>query len=136
MFCAIFNFQTRSREIPDIICVADLGVWKSQKMIVPNYDNGKGLKGNYVMSGYIASDNKEEFFTPVGSCVFDLLQNIAWRYPSVRDIVTYMRKLNISGSGSGYSRPWEWSILSEETQENIYRLKNGGFWNEWGMVID
>ena len=34
-----------------------------------------------------------------------------------------MRKLNISGSGSGYSRPWEWSILSEETQENIYRLK-------------
>ncbi len=49
-------------------------------MIVPNYDNGKGLKGNYVMSGYIASDNKEEFFTPVGSCVFDLLQNIAWRY--------------------------------------------------------
>lgn len=65
-----------------------------------------------------------------------LTQNIAWRYPSVRDIVTYMRKLNISGSGSGHSRPWEWSILSEETQENIYRLKNGGFWNEWGMVID
>ena len=130
------KYVTHPREIPDIICVADLGVWKSQKMIVPNYDNGKGLKGNYVMSGYIASDNKEEFFTPVGSCVFDLLQNIAWRYPSVRDIVTYMRKLNISGSGSGYSRPWEWSILSEETQENIYRLKNGGFWNEWGMVID
>ena len=47
---------THPREIPDIICVADLGVWKSQKMIVPNYDNGKGLKGNYVMSGYIASD--------------------------------------------------------------------------------
>ena len=116
------KYVTHPREIPDIICVADLGVWKSQKMIVPNYDNGKGLKGNYVMSGYIASDNKEEFFTPVGSCVFDLLQNIAWRYPSVRDIVTYMRKLNISGSGSGYSRPWEWSILSEETQENIYRL--------------
>lgn len=130
------KYVTHPREIPDIICVADLGVWKSQKMIVPNYDNGKGLKGNYVMSGYIASDNKEEFFTSVGSCVFDLLQNIAWQYPSVRDIVTYMRKLNISGSGSGYSRPWEWSILSEETQENIYRLKNGGFWNEWGMVID
>ena len=32
-------------EIPDIICVADLGVWKSQKMIVPNYDNGKGAQG-------------------------------------------------------------------------------------------
>ena len=122
-------------EIPDIICVADLGVWKSQKMIVPNYDNGKGLKGNYVMSGYIASDNKEEFFTPVGACVFDLLQKIAWRYPSARDIVTYMRKLNIFSSGSGYSRPWEWNVLSEETQKNIYKLKNGGFWDEWGMVI-
>lgn len=104
-------------------------------MIVPNYDNGKGLKGNYVMSGYIASDNKEEFFTPVGACVFYLLQNIAWRYPSVRDIVTYMRKLNISGGGIGYSRPWEWTTLSEETREKIYMLKNGGFWNEWGMAI-
>ena len=69
-------------------------------MIVPNYDNGKGLKGNYVMSGYIASDNKEEFLLLQVHVFFDLLQNIAWRYPSVRDIVTYMRKLNISGSGS------------------------------------
>lgn len=129
------KYVTHPREIPDIICVADLGVWKSQKMIVPNYDNGKGLKGNYVMSGYIALDNKEEFFTPVGACVFDLLQKIAWRYPSARDIVTYMRKLNIFSSGSGYSRPWEWNVLSEETQKNIYKLKNGGFWDEWGMVI-
>lgn len=71
----------------------------------------------------------------MGACVFDLLQKIAWRYPSVRDIVTYMGKLNIFGSGSGYSRPWEWSALSEETQKNIYKLKNGGFWDEWGMVI-
>lgn len=36
-------------------------------MIVPNYDNGKGLKGNFVMSGYVVSDNKEEFFAPVGA---------------------------------------------------------------------
>ena len=88
------------------------------------------------MSAYIASDNEEEFFTPVGACVFNLLQNIAWRYPSVRDIVTYMRKLNISGAGKGYIRPWKWSILSEETLRNMYKLKNGGFWDEWSMVID
>ena len=105
-------------------------------MIVPNYDNVKGLKGNFVMSGYVASDNKEEFFTPVGVCVFDLLQNIAWRYTSVRDIVTYMRKLNIFGNARGYARPWEWAILSEETRKNIYKLKNGGFLDEWSMVID
>lgn len=130
------KYITHPREIPDIICVADLGVWKSQKMIVPNYDNVKGLKGNFVMSGYVASDNKEEFFTPVGVCVFDLLQNIAWRYSSVRDIVTYMRKLNIFGNARGYARPWEWAILSEETRKNIYKLKNGGFLDEWSMVID
>lgn len=46
-----------------------------------------------------------------------------------------MRKLNISGGGRGYSRPWEWTTLSEETREKIYMLKNGGFWNEWGMAI-
>ena len=130
------KYITHPREIPDIICVADLGVWKSQKMIVPNYDNVKGLKGNFVMSGYVASDNKEEFFTPVGVCVFDLLQNIEWRYSSVRDIVTYMRKLNIFGNARGYARPWEWAILSEETRKNIYKLKNGGFLDEWSMVID
>lgn len=39
------KYITHPREIPDIICVADLGVWKSEKMIVPNYDNGKGLSG-------------------------------------------------------------------------------------------
>lgn len=104
-------------------------------MIAPNYDNGKGLKGNYVMSGYIASDNKEEAFTPVGACVFELLQNIAWRYPSVREIVTYMRKLNVSDSGRGYMRLWELSTLPEEKQKNICKLKNDRFWNEWGMVI-
>ncbi len=75
------------------------------------------------MSGYIASDNKEEFFTPVGACVFDLLQKIAWRYPSVRDIVTYMGKLNIFGSGSGYSRPWEWNVLSEENTKKYIQVK-------------
>ena len=30
----------------------------------------------------------------------------------------------------------EGNIDWEETQKNIYKLKNGGFWNEWGMVID
>ena len=38
------KYITHPREIPDIICVADLGVWKSQKMIVPNYDNVKGFR--------------------------------------------------------------------------------------------
>ena len=27
----------------------------------------------------------------------------------------------------------EW-YYTEETQKNIYKLKNGGFWDEWGMV--
>ncbi len=53
-----------------------------------------------------------------------------------RDIVTYMRKLNIFGNARGYARPWEWAILSEETRKNIYKLKNGGFLDEWSMVID
>lgn len=74
------------------------------------------------MSGDIASDNKEEVFTPVDACIFELLQNIAWRYPSVRDIVTYMRKLNVSGRDRGYMWSWEWSTLSAETQK-IYVSK-------------
>lgn len=32
-------------------------------------------------------------------------------------------------------RPWNFDVLAKETQKNLYLLQNGGFWNEWGMVI-
>lgn len=129
------KYITHPIEMPDIICVADVGVWRTRKMIVPNYSDGRNLKGNFVMSSYVASDGSEDFYTPVGAFIFDLLQHIAWQYPSVRDIVSYMRKLNLSGAGKGKMRPWNFDILSEETLKNLYQLKNGGFWNEWGMTI-
>lgn len=87
------------------------------------------------MSAYVASDGIEDFYTPVGAYIFDFLENIAWQYSSVRDIVTYMRKLNLSGAGQGKMRPWSFDVLSEETCKKIYQLQNGGFWNEWEMVI-
>lgn len=136
---AIYEFDskyiTHPKEMPDIVCVADVGVWKTQKLITFDYSNGRGLDGDLVMSSYIASNSNEEFYTPVGTCVFNLLQHMAWQYPSIRDIVSYMRKLNLSGAGRGKMRPWNFDILSEETRSNLHQLQNGGFWNEWGMVI-
>lgn len=136
---AIYEFDkkyiTHPIEMPDIICVADVGVWKTRKMIVPNYSNGENLNGNFVMSTYVASDGPEDFYTPVGAYIFNFLENIAWQYSNVRDIVSYMRKLNLSGTGKGKMRTWSFDVLTEETQNNLYLLQNGGFWNEWGMVI-
>lgn len=136
---AIYEFDeryiTHPIEMPDIICVADVGVWKTQKMIVPNYSNGRNFNGNFVMSTYVASDGYEDFYTPAGAYIFDFLENIAWQYPSVRNIVSYMRKLNLSGAGKGKMRLWSFDILTEDTRENLNLLQNGGFWNEWGMVI-
>lgn len=129
------KYITHPIEMPDIICVADVGVWKTQKGIIPKYSNEENLDGNFVMSTYIALDGREGFYTTIGAYIFDFLQNIAWNYPSARDIVSYMRKLNLSGEGKGKMRRWSLDILSEETRNNLYQLQNGGFWNEWGMAI-
>ena len=123
------------REMPDIVCVSDVGVWEANKAVLPGYTNGKDISGDYVMSAYCQSNGEEDFFTPVGAFIFDLLEFIAWQYPSVRNLVSYMRNLNLTGSGEGNMKLWNLDVLSPETRNNINKLVNGGFWNEWALVV-
>ena len=87
------------------------------------------------MGSYVKPDADELFYTPVGAMIFYLLEHIAWQYPSVRDIVSYMKKLNVSGGGTGIVRPWDLEVLSSDTRMNISKLQQGIPWNEWGMVL-
>lgn len=121
-------------EMPDIVCVADIGVWNAQKVIAMNYSS-EYITGDYVMSTYVAAEACENFYTPIGAFIFNLLDHIGWSYPSIRDLVSYMRKLNLNGAGSGYMRPWNLNVLSDETIKNLHLVENGGYWNEWGMVF-
>lgn len=136
---AIYEFDsqhiTHPREMPDTVCVADIGTWKTRKGVIPLQQMGERAEGNYVFGTYVKPDADDEFYTPVGAFIFDLLNHIAWQYPSVREIVTYMRSLALSGSGEGTARKWSMDLLSAETKSNLAQLHNGGFWNEWNMVL-
>ena len=62
-------------EMPDIVCVADIGVWNAQKVIAMNYSS-EYITGDYVMSTYVAAEACENFYTPVGAFIFNLFLTI------------------------------------------------------------
>lgn len=127
-------------QMPDIICVADLAVWSSARLVIPKqpklglpmYDHDT-VKTSYLET---TPSGEESLFTPVGAMVFHFLNYLAWDYPGLRNIVAYMRNLNVNGSERGIMREWDWSVFSKITNEMIRKrgLINGVYWNEWSMV--
>lgn len=134
-------FISQPREMPDIICVADLAVWKRMALIVPKQPGVEipRFNNDHIEAGYTVFDgaSNEDFYTPVGAMVFNMLNHLAWRNVGMRDIVSYMRKLNISGSGKGQTRTWGFDVFSEKTIKAMkyHEIINGGFWNEWNMIL-
>jgi hypothetical protein len=126
--------------MPEIICVADLAVWKTAKLIIPKQPDPVDSKSDHdsIRTGYIVTSKEDEssLYTPVGAMIFDLLNRLAWDHTGLRDIVSYMRRLNVSGSGQGHLREWTWDELSFFTKRDMQRrgLSQGSFWDEWGMV--
>lgn len=126
------------REMPDIICVADVATWRSCKFVIPPQpdETARGVTAeNRVISSYIEANAEEPDYTPVGSMIFSLLERLSWERCSLRDIVSYMQVLNVEGSGHGRSRFWPAAVLSEDTRTHLVNLENGGLWNEWNLYI-
>lgn len=122
-------------EMPDIVCVADVATWRSCKLVIPTQPDSEFYKDSAVRSTYIEANAEEDYYTPVGSMIFSLLEFLSWQHLSLRDIISYMRILHVEGSGHGTTRPWGMDVLSEETRNNIRCLKNGGLWDEWNLNI-
>lgn len=131
-------------QMPDVICVADLGVWKSVKIVIPPQSSFGDIKENRehgydrltVRTGYAVSDSESDLYTPVGAMVFQVLQNLSWKNIDLRNICNYMRKLGIEGTAHGKMKLWDPNnILTKELINQSFMLTNGGFWNEWSMMV-
>lgn len=109
-------------EMPDLICVSDLGTWNSMKIIVPPQENYERYKNLSVISSYgedSEDDEKLAFCTPVGSMIFTLLEYLSWEYTGLKSLVTYMKKLDIEGVKNGNLRQWSFDVLSEMTINSL-----------------
>ena len=122
-------------ETPDFICVSDLGTWSSIKLIVPPQENIESYKNLTVISSYGEDDETLNFYTPVGAMVFTLLEYLSWDYPGLRNLVTYMKKLDLEGVKNGNKRIWNADVLSETTINCLVFTKILGEWDENNLVV-
>ena len=122
-------------EMPELICVSNLGTWSSIKVIVPPQENYKNLS---VISSYgeDSDDDKTlDLYTPVGSMIFSLLEYLSWEYTGLRNLVSYMKKLNLEGVKDGNLRQWSADVLSRKTINTLDYTKIIGDWDENNLVI-
>jgi len=134
----------RPVELPDVICIADLGVWQGMRSLLPMASKpGRFSTADadrlQLISGYIGhlhkTENQAATFTPIGALLSVLFQRFAWKDPLMRDLESYLRLANILGTGVGAMRHWPADVLSKElvTALASRRLTNGVMFDEWSM---
>ena len=121
-------------EMPDLICVSDLRTWSSVKVIVPAQKNMGKYKELSVISSY-GEDAILDFYTPVGSMIFSLLEFLSWEYSGLRKLVSYLKNLNLEGEKNGNMRQWSADVLSEKTIRTLDPSKIYGNWDEYNLVV-
>lgn len=122
-------------EMPDLICVSDLRTWSSVKVIVPAQKNIEKYKELSVISSYGENADTHDFYTPVGSMIFSLLEFLSWEYSGLRKLVSYLKNLNLEGVRDGNMRQWSADVLSEKTIRFINPSNAYGNWNEHNLVV-
>jgi hypothetical protein len=134
----------------DLLCVADLAAWTSLAMVflgpanapmdwerlAPHYGREGAATTSYIGHGH-ESPNQSHDFTPIGVLISYLIQKLAWEDVACRDLADYYRLANLSGSGSGFQRPWPASIYSDAIRNRVQAgmLSSGAAWDEWSMGI-
>ena len=134
------------RECLDLLCVANLGTWRTVKVLTPlalaSYckmsmrsvlQSGFTLQTAYMMD-VSAHKNQSSHFTPTGAFIFDLSRKLAWEDAQLRDMSQYHRGTKMKHFGPGKPRPWNFSFSESVTR----RLENHHLsfddWSEWNVV--
>jgi hypothetical protein len=130
------------REMLDLICVADLGVWSLwkipwmgpyttnrdhpnrvelwQQQLAPRF-GAEGCALTSFTKAIIPPDGApiDPKFTPIGAMLSILLKRLAWEDRNLRDVASYFRDVNMEGGGAGYARTWDKSVFSEAVQPDV-----------------
>ena len=143
---------THPSEMPDLLCVANLGTWVKGcgTWIGPGMNVWSeqmadiyGLEGA-VTTAYVgitknSSDSwaadQPRGFTPIGAMISKLLSRLAADDERLRRLAMYFIKTGLQGRGKGQQRIWPGEVYSPEVRAGIAagRLVNGRPWDEWSI---
>lgn len=146
------NRVAHPREMPDLVCVSDLGTWSALKHARSGswetchrggFGPTPGRRG--IAGSYGRRDSKEggpRDITNVGAMIIDLLRRLAWERTELRQLVSYFRLVEgttaLLGRGE---KNWEVEeVFSETLVQKLTKhdkaapmvpLRGTGPWNEW-----
>lgn len=135
---------TKPADMPDLFCIADVGLWHALKTILPAsrkpgpYSAGTADRLQ-LTSCYIAhlhsTRDQSATFTPIGALLTLLFGKLAWQDVEMRGLEEYFRTSNISGAGMGFVRSWSLDVLSPELRRVLHplRLTGGVMFDEWSV---
>lgn len=123
---------THPREMPGVICVADLLTSVSSKGINPGNFGGEESIVTTYFTCPSSEQTKIEGTTPIGTLLTNLLYKLAWEYKNIRSMADYFRESGVGDIGSGKVRFWNKDILSPEILQGIQDRKlSNKLWDEW-----
>ncbi|TXJ24784.1 MAG: hypothetical protein E6Q24_16600 [Chitinophagaceae bacterium] len=144
---ADIDFVKHPIQMPDIICIADLAVWSTGKLVyfdemdcslptVPEYSSTGCTSSSYGLCS--ARFDESNAFLPIGEMMRSLLHKIAWEVPGLRPLVEYFDSAGSYGIWDGTKRRmWKSSIFSpiirNEIPIKVKDIHEG--WDEWGNAL-
>lgn len=146
------SFTQHPREMIDLICVADLALWKASKIpwfgpesvpyseeSLPEWAPRTGVPLTSFMCHSMLNKDQPLSFSPIGAAVAFLLCKIAWEDVTIREIARYFTMVNLSGFGiSERMKVWKPSIYSPtvhsqiNTKISLLKAINDD-WDEWNI---
>lgn len=125
----------------DLLCVADLGMWSSQKHTYYPPLRVEELEGiypsNVAASGYLVSAQNDRY-TPIGDLIAYLSRRLAWELPSLRLLADYYHD-ELTGGGLIHRRFWNIDIYSKPVREQLEQGRLSptiaGKWDKWNDIF-
>lgn len=147
------------KEVLDVICVSDLAVWNTMKLLATGQPLLSQMSVRYERLGRFwntiqeaggvvevahvcsaesnqTSDDKKHLFTPIGAFLATLFKMLAWEDTSLRPLAEYFILADLLGSGRGGGKMWPLTVLSDDLAAKLKQgapLVSGERWHEWSL---
>jgi hypothetical protein len=133
-------------DLPDLICVANLGCWKlavhTDSRITSGAAGQLGESNAQVQTMYLSwhESSGQPPPNPVAAAVTTLLGRLGWEDVSIQPLADYFRFADLTGQEQGQMRAWHASdVYTPETAAIIEAgaIAQGWMqpWNEWSWLL-